>query len=218
MTSPIAGTVATVGLTVGSSASGHTITILGTGNQVVTINVPLSEIDQVKTGQPATIAVDGRTDQLTGTVTKIGIKSTTSGSLTTFPVTITLADGSPTIHDGVGASVVVTTGTAANAVLVPNSAITTVGTRHTVIVVKNGKTQTTQVTVGLAGSASSQITKGLQVGDTVELADNGAALPSSATSATTTTGRFGGFTGGGGFAGFAGGGAGGTGGTGGRTR
>src|SRR6201999_915505 len=106
-------------------SSGNSITILGTGNQVVSIAVPLSEIAQVKTGQPVSIQVDGITAALHGTVTKIGILSSTSGSLTTFPVSITLADGSPAVHDGVGAAATITTGTASGVVLVPNSAITT---------------------------------------------------------------------------------------------
>jgi len=213
LTSPITGTVASTSLAVGSGSAGRTITILGTGNQVVTINVPLSEIDQVKIGQPASIAVDGRGDQLKGSVTKIGILSSTAGSLTTFPVTVTLADASPAIHDGVGASVVVTTGAADDTIVAPNSAITSVGQRHTVIVVKNGKPTTTNVTIGMTGSAMSQVTKGLSVGDTVELADNGAPLPSSATTATTNN-RFlgtlpgGGFTARGGNGGFTAGGTG----------
>ena len=194
--SPLGGTVASVSYSAGSSSSGGSITILGVGNQVVTVQVPLSEIDQVKTGQPATVAVDGSTSApLNGTVTKIGLLSTTSGSRTTFPVTVTLADGSPALHNGVGADVVITTGTASNAVLVPNSAITTVGTRHTVSVVRNGKASTVLVTLGLTGSDTTQVTKGLSAGDRVEIADPSQPLPSSATTSSTTTGRLGQFAG-----------------------
>lgn len=186
--SPIAGKVAAVGLTAGSS-SGGSITILGVGNQVVAISVPLSQIDQVKTGQHASIQVDGRSSALQGTVTKIGLMSSTSGSLTTFPVTITLASGSPAVHDGVGADVTITTGTADGAVLVPNSAITTIATRHIVSVVSGGKARTVAVTLGVVGSDVSQVTGGLKAGARVKLADPGQALPSSTTSSTTS--RFG---------------------------
>lgn len=193
--SPIAGTVATVGLTAGSSSRGSSITILGTGNQVVGIAVPLSQIDQVKVGQPASLQVDGLTAPVSGKVTRIGLLSSTSGSLTTFPVTITLADGSPSVHDGVGADVTVTTGSADNAILVPNSAITSLGTRHTVTVVKDGKAQTTVITLGLVGPDSSQVTKGLSAGDTVQLADPGQDLPASTTSSTNSRIRVGGGSG-----------------------
>ena len=185
LTSPFTGKVASINFTVGTSSAGGSITILGTGNQTVTIDVPLSEIDQIKTGQPASIAVDGRTDALHGTVTKIGLLSSTSGSRTTFPVTVSLNDGSPSLHNGVGASVTVTTGSAAKALLVPNSAITTLGTRHTVTVVRDGKASTVAVTLGLTGAESTQVTAGLSAGEQVELADPTQGLPGSATSSTT---------------------------------
>ena len=185
--SPIVGTIAAVGLTADSSSSGSSVTILGTGGQVVNINVPLSEISQLKTGQAASVQADGVTAPVHGTVSYIGLLSSTSGSLTTFPVVIALNEGSPALHDGVGADVTVTTGSAANAALVPNSAITTIGTRHVVTVVANGKSQVTAVTLGLAGTDVSQVTAGLKVGQAVELANPGTALPSSATSSSTIT-------------------------------
>jgi HlyD family secretion protein len=188
LTSPLAGRVGSISLSAGSRSSGGSITIVGNGNQIVTIDVPLSQIDQVKTGQPASIAVDGRTDALHAAVTRVGIVSSTSGSLTTFPVTVTLADGSPALHNGVGADVTITTGTAADVLLVPNSAITTVGSRHTVTIVRDGKTSTASVTLGLTGVDSSQVTGGLSAGDEVELADPDQGLPSSATSSSTTGG------------------------------
>ena len=193
--SPIAGTIAAVGFTADSSSSGSSVTILGTGGQVVNIDVPLSEIGQLKTGQPASVQADGVTAPVHGTVSYIGLLSSTSGSLTTFPVVIALNEGSPALHDGVGADVTVTTGSSANAVLVPNSAITTIGTRHVVTVVANGKSQVTAVTVGLAGADVSQVTAGLKVGQAVELANPGTALPSSANSSSTITRFPGGFGG-----------------------
>jgi HlyD family secretion protein len=192
LTSPISGTVATVGFTVGSGSNGQSITILGTGNQIVQINVPLSQIEQVKLGQSASLAVDGQTSALHGTVTKIGLLSSTSAGTTTFPVTVTLAANSPKLFDGVGADATVTTGTVSNAVTVPNSAITTVGSRHLVTVVRGGRSTTTQVTLGLAGAATSQVTAGVKAGDKVQLALPGKALPSSATSNSTSIRRFGG--------------------------
>lgn len=192
LTSPITGTVASVGFTAGSASNGQSITILGAGNQIVQINVPLGQIDQVRTGQSASLAVDGQPSALHGTVTRIGLLSSTSGGSTTFPVTVTLADGAPKLYDGVGADVTITTGTVSNAVTVPNSAIATVGTRHTVTVVRAGRSTTTRVTLGLTGTDTSQITTGLKVGDRVQLADPGRALPSSATSGSTSTRRFGG--------------------------
>jgi hypothetical protein len=68
-------------------------------------------------------------------------------------------------------------------------------------VVANGKSQVTAVTVGLAGTDVSQVTAGLKVGQAVELANPGTALPSSANSSSTSTRFAGGLGGLGGFGG-----------------
>lgn len=193
LTAPVAGQVATVGYTAGTSSNSKSITILGTGNQIVKINVGLSQIEEVKVGQAAKVTVDGQTKPIAGRVSKIGLLSTTSGSSTTFPVTVTLNDGSPAVHDGIGADVIVTTASASNAVLVPNSAISTVGTTHTVTVVSNGQPKTTRIKVGVVGTDMTQVTDGLQAGQQVEIADPSQPLPSSANSGSSTTGGIGNF-------------------------
>ena len=198
LTSPISGTVAAVGLTAGASSSGASITIVGAGIQKVSTTVPLSHIDLVRTGQAVTVAADGVATTLHGTVTSIGMLSTTTGSTTTFPVTVTLDDEQPSLYDGTGADVVITTGTAENVVTVANSAVHA-GPRgtYTVTVLKNGVTSTKTVTLGVAGPDVTEVKTGLAVGDQVVVADVTEDLPSSTTS--TTNGR----TGFGGFSGFA---------------
>ena len=200
LTSPVGGTVAAVGLAAGTSSAGQSITIVGTGRQGVVVAVPLTQIDQVKVGQPATVTVDGRTVPLHATVQAIGVVSTTSGGRTTFPVTVQFATGTPHIYDGTGADVVVTTGSASGVLTVPVSAVhTTADGRHTVTVVDGGTTTTVAVTLGAVGDDVVQVTAGLRAGQRVVLAELGQALPSS-TTATTGTLRFGQF-GVGGFAG-----------------
>lgn len=198
LTSPISGTVAAVGLTAGSSPSGQTITIVGQGIQQADITVPLGQIDTVKVGQPATLTADGTTKKVHGTVQSVGLLSSTSGSSTTFPVTVELAANSPALFDGSGADVVISTATAKNVITVPNSAVhTTANGRHTVIIVAGDKTTTTPVTVGVVGSALTEIKSGLKTGQQVVLADLSQQLPSSTTSSNTGTTRFpGGFGGG----------------------
>ncbi|HSY15748.1 MAG TPA: hypothetical protein VK816_07165, partial [Jatrophihabitantaceae bacterium] len=204
LTSPISGVVGAVGLTAGSNSGAKSITILGTGVEQVDTAVPLSEISLVKAGESVSVMADGQASSLHGTVTSIALLSTTTGSSVTFPVTVALDAGSPHLFDGSGADVAITTGTAANAITVPNSAIHTgFGTSHTVTVVKDGKASTVQVTLGVAGTDLTQVETGLKAGQQVEIADPSVPLPSSASSASTSTvtGRFAGFTGG--AAGFA---------------
>jgi multidrug efflux pump subunit AcrA (membrane-fusion protein) len=196
LTSPISGTVAAVGLTAGASASGASITIVGAGIQKVSTTVPLSRIDLVKKGQAVTVAADGVATTLHGTVTSIGMLSTTTGSSTTFLVTVTLDDEQPSLYDGTGADVVITTGTAENVVTVANSALRA-GPRgtYTVTVLKNGVTSTKTVTVGVAGPDVTEVKSGLAMGDQVVVADLTEDLPSSTTSTTNGRTVFGGFSG-----------------------
>jgi HAMP domain-containing protein len=58
------------------------------------------------------------------TVSSISLLSSTSGSSTTFPVTVALAAGSPNRPVGTGAGVTITTATATDVPTVPNPAIT----------------------------------------------------------------------------------------------
>jgi len=187
----VAGTVAAVGLSAGSSASGQTITIVGTGVQGVEVSVPLSQIDQVKVGQSVTVAADGRTTRLNGRVESIGLLSSASGSTATFPVTIRLDATSPRLYDGTGADVVITTGKAADVVTVPNSAIhSTARGGHAVTVVDSGRTSTVRVTLGVAGNDVTQIKSGLKVGQQVVLAEMSQPLPGSANSGNSGGFRF----------------------------
>ncbi len=181
--SPITGKVALIGFTAGAGSSGRSITIIGTGVQKVSTSVPLAQVGLVKVGQEATVAADGLTTSLHGTVASIGILSSTSGSTTTFPVTLQLAAGSPTLYDGVGADVSITTGSARDVVVVPNSAIHS-GFRgsHSVTVLRGSKTSTVLVTLGVAGPALSEVKSGLKVGDRVLVADYATSVPASTNS------------------------------------
>jgi multidrug efflux pump subunit AcrA (membrane-fusion protein) len=183
--SPASGKVAAVGLTPGTHSSGKSITIVGTGIEGVDATVTLAQIDRVKVGQPVSVAADGLTRTLHGTVESVGLLSSTSGSSTTFPVTIRLDPDSPRRYDGSGAEVVITTGKATKVIAVPNSAIhSAAGGGHTVTVLAHGKTTTAQVTLGVAGADLTQVRSGLKVGQQVVLADLGRSLPSTSTNST----------------------------------
>ena len=72
---------------------------------------------------------------------------------------------------------------------VPTSAVTTLGTRHTVTVQQNGKVVRKLVETGAADATLTQITSGLAAGDRVALAQLDLPLPSTS---STQTGRGGG--------------------------
>jgi hypothetical protein len=65
--------------------------------------------------------------------------------------------------------------------------VTTVGQRHTVVVLRDGKPVATSVEVGTVGATWTAITKGLDAGSHVVLAQIDQPLPNSATESTSST-------------------------------
>src|SRR5664280_1774761 len=116
LTSPLVGTVAAVAISAGqavsASSTSETITVIGPGNYQISTTAALSIVDKIKVGQPATVAVDGVSAPLTGTVAVIGaLKSSTSTSTNpVYPVLITLDQTDATLFNGAGASVSITVG------------------------------------------------------------------------------------------------------------
>ena len=222
LTSPISGTVAQVGLTVGSSTGSSGITVIGSGNREVSTTVSLTDIDRVKIGDSAAVTVDGVTTPLSGKVSAIGILNTTTGSSTSYPVTVLLDPTTAKLYDGLGGSVAITTSSVSNVLTVPSSAVHTVGQLHVVSVLKGGTESTVRVNVGAIGPDRTEITSGLVEGQRVVLANLDEPMPTNSANVNPRrlgvggTGGLGGAGGIGGGAGFGGGaGSGGGGGAGG---
>jgi macrolide-specific efflux system membrane fusion protein len=156
-----------------------------------------ADATKLKERQAATVTWNALSGTSEGAkVAAIDPQATTANNVVTYGVTLTLNKVPTGAKVGQTVSVTVTTGSAANALMVNSAAVTTVGTVHTVNVVTNGQTERRLVEIGLKGDQTTQITSGLQAGEMVEI-----------TAAATTTGTgAGGFPGGGG--GFPGGGGG----------
>jgi hypothetical protein len=217
LVAPIAGTVALVNITpgqqvTGSQGSGSTadFVIEGAGGEEATTTVNVSDVGEIRVGQPASVTLDGSATSISGQVVAIGMLSTVSSAGTASdPVTIGLASGAPTLFAGSDAQVAIILAQVRDAVTVPTSAVEGTGAATFVTVLKAGQPVRVRVVVGAAGPVLTQVTSGLTVGEQVVLADMSTPLP-------TNTNPFAarGLTGGGG--GF-GAGRGGTGVTGGRT-
>lgn len=167
LTAPVAGTIASIDVSEGATAQGGTPVLTLIPNAPYEVAASFSEADALKlqVDQPATVTFDALPDvTATGTVTSIDIVPTTGSNVTTYGVTITLADRTETLKDGMSASVVVTTGEATDVLWAPTAAITTAGGQSTVTVRENGKDSTVQVTTGLAGDSGTEITSGVTEG------------------------------------------------------
>ena len=213
LVSPIAGTVAAVGLSTGQTVSaGSTtdvVTVINAGSYQVTGSLTSMDAAEVKVGDEAIVSVNGTTGTLDGTVARVG-PPTTSDTGTTYPLIVALPAGSHGIAAGSAAQVAVVLDDVHETLAVPTSAVHTVGTNEAyVLLLRNGQAVRQTVKIGVVGDVYTQITSGVTKGDEIVLADLTTAVPSSS---STTTSRFGGglggLTGSGGLGGggFAGGG------------
>jgi HlyD family secretion protein len=202
LVSPIAGTVQQVGVaagdTVTAGSSTAAVVVVGDGGYEVTTTVTVDDLPDLAVGQAVTVTPDGTDDATTGELVRIGTVGTSSGSATTYPVTIGLTDPPEGLRNGATASLGIVTARSGDAVTVPTSAVTVDGGRTTVTVLDDGSPSEVTVQTGATGDVWTEITDGLDVGQTVVLADLDAPLPSSATD-TETSGGFGNFGGPGGF-------------------
>jgi len=193
LVAPITGTVGTVGLSVGSSASSGSITIVGSGNAEVTFELPLKTRRQVEVGQAVTVAPAGSSTELSGKITSIATLATsgTSGDTATYTAVALIEDPNSLLPSGSKAAVTMPINAVTGVLRVPASAVTPTGTgTGTVEIVTSTSATTaksTQVKTGAVGGGWVQITSGLDAGAIVVLADNTAAIPSNQTSRRRTT-------------------------------
>ncbi|MGZ4547608.1 MAG: efflux RND transporter periplasmic adaptor subunit [Blastococcus sp.] len=197
--SPLTGTVVSVGIArgqnVAAASSTAVIAISSPDGYEVTTTVPTSAIARTAVGQTASVVADGTSTTLTATVTAIAAAPVGTG----YPVTLGLTGSTTGLRQGASASVRLTTGTQHDGIVVPTSAVHTLGTRHVVEVLSGTTVQPTLVTVGIVDPLRTEIVTGLKVGQRVVLAD----LSSTVTSDSSTTTGGGGALAGRGFGGGA---------------
>lgn len=195
LVSPIAGTVQQIDLvagdTVTASSSTAVIAVVGDGGYEVSTTVTVDDLPDLEPGQTVTVVPDGTNEPVQGELVRFGVVGTSSGTATTYPVTIGLTDAPDELRNGATASLSIVTARTGDATAVPTSAVHIEGGRATVTVLDDGTPTDVTVQTGAVGPTWTEITDGLDLGQTVVLADIDAPLPTSA----TNTGDTGGFTG-----------------------
>ena len=192
LTSPINGTIASVGVTVGDTVSAGSSTsvfvIIGTQSYQVTGTLTSTQVQSVKVGYPAQVAVDGTTGTLAGTVAQVGpVQSSSSGY--TYPVVVALPTSARGLYAGSTANASIRTSEVKDVLALPTSAVMTRGTRSYVLVLSSGSPVEKTIKVGIIGDIYTQVRSGLHLGSSVVLADYSEPVPSSN---TATVGGFGG--------------------------
>ncbi|MCL4448813.1 MAG: biotin/lipoyl-binding protein [Actinobacteria bacterium] len=171
-----------------------------------------AQISQVQTGDKVFITPAGFVKSIPGVVTQVTPVGTLSQGVIAYPVTATINDPpSIKLFTGESAQIAFIVKQVSNVLVVPTSAVHTVGARNFVYVLKDGHKIRQKVVIGASDAVFTQVESGLSAGDQVILANAKTPLPS----ATSGFGGFGGNRKKGGGPGVGGPGAGGAGGAGG---
>lgn len=224
--SPIAGTVASVNVEVGDSVTSTNsnedgsapFVIIATSKWKVEGEIGAADLSSVKAGQEATVTTDATTDELTGTVSSVGIvaTSTSEDGTATFPVEITLKGKHSDLYSGTTATAVITVGSYEDVLTVPTAAVRTENGITVVTTVTDGTNSTVEVEVGKVFGGKTEITSGLSEGHTVLITITRPNATSTSSDEEQDGGLFGGGPPAGGGGGLEGGGRAGGGGAGGR--
>ena len=183
VTSPIQGTIIDKNYNAGENAEGNQVlcTIYDLSYLTMTLNVDELDISSIAVGQSVSVtadAVEGKTYE--GVVTKVSVAGTSSGSATTYPVTIRI-DDTDGLLPGMNVDAVITLDSAENVLAIPaaalnrgNTVLVTAdspsaanGTRSEITGAEGEEYYSVTVEVGTSDSSYLEITSGLQEGDPV---------------------------------------------------
>ena len=153
-----------------ATSSGNGFIVIANASQLaVTANIAEADAAKVQLGQPARVTFPATNGTADGTVTQITPQSTLTNNVVQYLVQVSLATAPPGVGVGNTASMSITTGSKSGVLVAPTSAITTVGSRHTVIVRRGDQVVVVPVEIGLVGDTTTEITGGLGEGDTLVL-------------------------------------------------
>jgi len=183
ITAPTSGVVSdltiTEGMQIGSSnttagsstnTSNQAIASIKTGNSTaIIVNVAEVDVSKIQVGQKATITLDAIANKtFTGKVMGINTTGINSSNVTTYLAVIQLDDTTNSdILPNMNATASIISKIKDNVLLVPSSAVATVGTASTVKVLKNGEVTPVTVEIGDSSDSQTEITSGLIEEDTV---------------------------------------------------
>jgi HlyD family secretion protein len=174
LVSPFDGLVTAVYARVGEMASGTLVELVDPSRLEVVLEVDEADIPDVQPGQPAEVTFESWPDEVIAAEVVAIAPRATAGDLSTYRVYLALQGTELPVRAGMTADARLTSGTVESAVLLPNAAINAdrqSGT-YTVNRVTTGPdgeevVVVTPVTIGLRDRRNTQITSGLNAGDTV---------------------------------------------------
>ncbi len=173
LVAPFTGIVAEQSLIVGvNPPSTGALTLLDPNRYTIDLSIAEADVVSVSEGQAVTVAVQAFSDAgISGTITRLADTPTQNGQLVTYAAEVLLDPvASLTLRPGMSATATVILKQLNNVVLVANRFISTdSATGENVVTVENadGTYTSLPVTIGERSTDSSEITSGLEVGQTI---------------------------------------------------
>ena len=170
---PISGEVTDTDIKVGDQASpGATaIRIDDMGRMLVDVNLSEVDISRIEPGQEATITLDAVTGKdYAGQVTQVAKVADVIQGVANFKVTIQLTEPDANVLPGMTAAVNIIVDQLDNVLLIPNRAVRMVDGKRVIYVLRNGKSEMVNVTLGLSSDTYSElVSNSLEEGDQIIL-------------------------------------------------
>ena len=183
VTAPITGTIVDKNYNAGETSEANQVlcSIYDLSYLTMTLSVDELDISDIAVGQTVTITADAVEDRTyTGTVTKVSVAGTSSGSATTYPVTIRI-DDTDGLLPGMSVDAIIELAAAQDVLAIPSAAL---NRGNTVLVTAGSPSAangtlveattedgedyySVEVTTGVIGDSYIEIVSGLQEGDTV---------------------------------------------------
>ncbi len=170
LTAPFAGTIAKKSVEVGASASTGTavLTLVDLAEVEVRVGVSEADVGQVHVGQPAAVEVPALGRTVTGRVAHVGVVADPASR--TYAVKVALPNPTGALRGGMVATVVLPTGRARDAVVVPAAAVMRDADGVTLVYVyapSERRVRARRVEVGDARGGNVEVARGLAAGEPV---------------------------------------------------
>lgn len=151
-----------------TSTSTAQFVIIGTESWSASVTVDETDVALISVDDQVELTGDSLADTVYGTVSEIGLVSTSTGGVASYPVTIQVTGSPEGLHDGASVTAEIIYQRRTNVLAVPSAAVTTED-GQTVVTQEgaDGEQVTTVVTVGETSGTMTEITEGLSEGDEV---------------------------------------------------
>jgi len=152
----------------GSTSSSAQFVIIGTDSWTVGVTVDETDVALIAVGDQVELTGDAVDDTLYGTVSTVGLVSTSTGGVAAYPVTIQVTGSPEGLHDGTSVTAAIIYERRTDVLAVPSAAVSTEDGQSVVTQLgADGEQVSTPVTVGETSGTMVEITVGLSEGDEV---------------------------------------------------